>query len=177
MKQILISLLIAVLFVPAFADKINPGISDYPGYLMAMASKSTGQSGVIPGKTPSKPSKKNGGGVSGWNIAGYTLIGIGAVCGGLGIYYNSLSDASAASAASAYDDYKKASSGFNAYWDTYTSKLNQVKQEQSVRNIFYIAGGVSAGLGLVLALLPSSPAGKNASITVLPGYMAFNYCF
>ena len=114
--------------------------------------------------------------ISGWNIAGYSLLGAGIICGGLGIYFNSQAEKSASDAASRYDDYTKASSDHDNYWNKYTAALNDVKQNQSSRNILYIAGGVSLGAGLILALLPSQEK-QNVSFVVLPDSLAVNYRF
>jgi len=64
---------------------------------------------------------------------------------------------SAVAAKSAYDT---ATDNFTVLWDSYQGYLNDVEQNSSFRAYSYVAGGVLAAGGLLMAFLPPSRADR-----------------
>ena len=120
--------------------------------------------------------KKSSGGPSIINICGYILIAGGLGGLGAGYYFDTQASGNMKDAQKNYDDYKSASSGFDDKWKAYQSSLTLAKQNVQIRNISYIAGGVSLGAGLIMAFLPSGNK-QNTGFFVTPNavYASFRF--
>lgn len=125
-----------------------------------------------PAKKPAAPAKKQPEAQSGWhpsvlNICGYALIVVGVGSFGAGYYFDTMASKDLSTAQKKYDDYKNATSDTDTKWNDYQNQLNIAKQDVQYRNIFYIAGGVTLGAGIIMAFIPNY-AKKTAGIYVTP---------
>ena len=125
-----------------------------------------------PAKKPAAPVKNQPEAQSGWhpsilNICGYALIVVGAGGLGTGYYFDTVASKDLSAAQKKYDDYKNATSDTDTKWNDYQNQLNIAKQDVQYRNIFYIAGGVTLGAGIIMAFIPNNPK-KTASIYITP---------
>ncbi len=124
------------------------------------------------------PAYKTTGG-SDFHWLGYLLIGIGAGSGVLGYVFDLQANSDFASATNHYSNSTNSSyssSDQNTQYQAYQSKIADSKQDINYRNALYITGGVSAGLGLIICFIPSSPA-QHVQFFVQPNYFCVLYRF
>jgi hypothetical protein len=109
------------------------------------------------------------------NITGYSLIGASAICAGLGIFFDISAQNNYNSAKAAYRDYQDAAS--DAKWQTYQGYVTNTAQNLSARNISYIAGGISLGVGLACVITTFFLPKDNVSVTIAPDKLTICYKF
>jgi len=108
------------------------------------------------------------------NYIGYatTAAGLGAVAAGYFVF-NAAAFEAYGSAVAAKGAYDTATDDFTALWGTYQGYLNDVEVNSTYRMYSYIAGGVLAAGGLVMAFLPPPRAdrallGRGLRLAALP---------
>ncbi len=141
-----------------------------------VSGKTQPETNVIKEEKKSIPIEKPKPVISGLNIFGYILIIAGAGGIGTGYYFDTLAVNNFNEAKTDYMAYTNATSDSGSKWNAYKSKLDETAQDLNIRNICYISGGISAGLGIIFALIPSN-FGQNTGIIILPNYFAFRYKF
>jgi hypothetical protein len=77
--------------------------------------------------------------------------GLGLVCGGVGLVYNAAAAGTVDNQKQVLADYHAARTDFQTFRDDYASLQNDVDSYTTVRNIFYLAGGVF-GAAMVISI-------------------------
>lgn len=115
--------------------------------------------------------------ITAWNITGYVMSGLGIISFGMGYYFNSEAKKYYDLTIEKYEDYKTATSDFDAKWNAYQSAYNSFNTMLLARNISYISGGVLIGGGLILSFLPIGKDGNNFKLQIQPNYVELNLKF
>lgn len=109
------------------------------------------------------------------NVTGYSLLGVSVISAGLGLFFDISAQNNYKSANLAYADYQNSSSDAN--WNTFQGFVTNTSQNLTLRNVSYIAGGISLGLGLGCLLTPLFLPKNNVVLSITPDKLTFCYQF
>lgn len=106
-----------------------------------------------------------------YRIWSYISAGISVISLGTGLYYNSMVNSYNEDANKEYDKYQNArgesfyywENEFSQYWNSYKSYIEDSKDAQKKRNIFYITSAVTGATGIIFFLI-KKPTNERLSI-------------